>query len=73
MSNFSIKKSEPPETKEILAEAIVKVSAGLAALEQSGLNRDAIVTLLRDKTKVGKRDIEAVLDGLKHLRGWYCR
>jgi len=62
-----------PESKEVLAEAIVKISEAMQALTASGLNRDAIVVLLAAKTGVAKKDINAVLDGLNRLRGWYCR
>lgn len=71
--NFKIVKSDPPESKELLASAIVKISEGFDALQASGLNRDAIIVLLHDQTKLAKRDIRLILDGLKKLRGWYCR
>lgn len=71
--NFKIVKSDPPETKELLAASIVKVSEGFQALLASGLNREAIEVLLHEKTRVGKRDIRLILDGLRKLRGWYCR
>ena len=71
---IKIKKNEDkPESKEILAEAIIKISDGFMALIHSGLNREAIVTLLHHKTKVNRRDIDAVLTGLQRLKGWYCR
>jgi hypothetical protein len=73
MTNPRIVKSDPPETPEILAEAIVRIGAGFATLEKSGLNRRAIVLLLQDYTKVGKRDIELILAALPKLRGYYCR
>lgn len=71
--NIKITKSDPPESKELLAASIVKISEGFQALLDSGLNRGAIEVLLHEKTRVGKRDIRLVLDGLKKLRGWYCR
>jgi len=70
---ISVKKSDPPETTEVLAEAIVKLSEGMASLSSSGLNRKAIVTLLHDKTKIPKRDIVTIIDGMNQLAGWYCR
>ncbi len=66
-------KSEPPESTEILAEAIVRIGDAAAKLNSSGLNRKAIILLLHDATKVGKKDIETVLDALPRLRGWYCK
>lgn len=68
-----LKNPENPETKEILAEAIVKIGEAADKLKASGLNEDAIVVLLHDKTGVPKKTIKAVLDGLRRLRGWYCR
>lgn len=69
----SVKQPDPPIRKEILAEAVVKVSEALTALQASGLNTDAIVVLLQEKTKLPKRDIYAVLNGLRLLKGWYTR
>lgn len=66
-------KSDPPETTEILAEAIVRIGDAVTKLNNSGLNRKAIIILLHEATKVGKKDIETILDALPRLRGWYCR
>jgi hypothetical protein len=68
-----VKKSDPPESTEILAEAIVRISEALDSLYKSGVNRDAIVILIQAKTKLSRRDIEAVLNAQKRLAGWYCR
>lgn len=66
-------KSDPPETTEILADAIVRLSEAHEKLKSSGLNRKAIILLLNDATGVGKRDIATILDAMPRLRGWYCR
>lgn len=72
--NVKIKKNEEkPESKEILAEAIIRIGEAMKKLSDSGLNRKAIVALIQDQTKLGKGDIETVLDALQRLRGWYCR
>lgn len=68
-----VTKSDPPETTEILAEAIVRISAALEALSKSGLNQEAIIVLIHAKTKIGKKDILCVLNSLRRLKGWYCR
>ena len=65
-------KSDPPQTKEILAEAIVKISDGFVSLQRSGLNKQAIIILLQAETKLSQRDIRIVLDALPRLKGWYC-
>ena len=67
------KNEENPESKEILAEAIVRIGEGFEKLKKDGLNEEAIIILLRHHTKVGKRDIELVLNGLRRLASWYCR
>lgn len=66
-------KSDPPESKEILAEAIVRIGDAVAKLNASGLNKKAIVLLLNDATKVNKTEIIKILDALPKLRGWYCK
>ena len=71
--NVKVRKSDPPESKEILAEAIIRISAGMQALQASGLDQEAIVILLQAKTHLPKRDIALVLNSLRRLAGWYCR
>lgn len=69
----NVKKSEPPESKEILADAIVNIGKATKKLMQSGVNRTAIVILIQAQTKLSKRDINLVLDSLPQLERWYCR
>ncbi len=71
--NVRVKKSDPPESTEILADSIVRISIALDLLAESGLNHKAIVILIQAYTKLAKRDIEAVLDAQKRLAGWYCK
>lgn len=73
MSKITVTKSEPPESTEVLASAIVKIGEAAEALRKSGLNEKAIVVLLAHETKVGMNDIRTVLAGLRQLRAWYCR
>jgi hypothetical protein len=68
-----VKNKETPEPIEILAEAVVRIGENMEKLEKSGLNRRGVIALVYDYTKIPKRDIEAVLDSLSKLRGWYCR
>ncbi len=67
------KNPEKPETTEILAEAIVRISEAFDKLLQSGLNEKAIIVLLQDRTKLPQRDIASVLEHLRTLAGYYCR
>ena len=68
-----VKKSEPPESKEILAEAIVNIGGAFKKLQTSGLNKKAIIILIQAETKLPQRDIKLVLDALPQLERWYCR
>ena len=52
---------------EEIAEEIEKLSKVFTALEDSRLSRRALVLLIHDMTKVGKRDIETLLDALPNL------
>ena len=74
-SPVKIVKSDPPETTEILAAAVVKISEAMDKLLNApgGLRSEAIVLLLHDMTKVGKPDIRTVLEALPRLRGYWCR
>lgn len=69
----TVKKSDPPESKEILAESIVKLGKALDELNKSKLNKRAILILLQDATKLPKRDIELIIDSIPRLTAWYCR
>jgi hypothetical protein len=73
VTNISIVKSDPPETKQILAEAITRIGDGFTSLLASGVNKKAITILIQAETKLPQRDIIAVLDALPRLKGWYCR
>lgn len=66
---------EKPIEKEILAESIVRISDAFRKLQASGLNRRAIVVLLRDRcgSRVSMTEIETVLDALSELKQRYCR
>ncbi len=56
-----------PEDAAELADAVRRIDNSMAALKTSGLSRRALVVLLYDDTKVRKRDINLVLDGLENL------
>jgi hypothetical protein len=52
---------------EELADAVRRIEAAMTTIVESGLNRRALVTLIHDDCKVGKRDISKVLDSLEQL------
>lgn len=68
-----IKNKEKPESKEILAEAIVRISESFLKLQESGLNEKAIIALIYDYSKVSKSNILLVLNSLRKLKSWYCK
>ncbi len=65
--------AEAPVEPKDLSEAIERISDAMKTLLKSGLNRKAITVLLYDCTKVPKRDIEAVLNGLEALKKTYTQ
>jgi siroheme synthase len=70
------KKTEPAAQEpdgDALAVAIRKISESVAKMTRSGMNRDAIVALIHDDTKVAKRTIVVVLDSLESLARKYTR
>ena len=68
-----IVKSDPPESVEILAEAIVNIGAASNKLLKTGINKRAIIILIHDMTKLPKGTIKQVLESLPQLERWYCK
>lgn len=64
---------ETPVTKEVLADAILKISDAAKQLEKSGLNKRAIIALIADDTKLGKGTINTVLNSLEDLAKNYAK
>lgn len=56
---------------EIVAEAIVRISAGVDKLLASGLNRRALLVLLKDASGVPMDQIGRVLNALPQLASTY--
>ncbi len=75
LPSVKVKKSDPPESTEILASAIIKISEGMDKLinNPGGLKEETLIILLQDATKVGKGNIRNILRALPRLRGWYCK
>ena len=46
----------------VIVSSLHRVSDGFDHINESGLSRRAVVLLLHDATRVGKKDIEAILD-----------
>ena len=68
-----IQNPDAPVEPEILAEAIVRISTAIQALSKSGLNREAIIVLVKDRTGLPKKTIDLVLNSLEQLKRHYCR
>lgn len=62
-----------PVERDVLAQAIVKMSNAAQALAKSGLNRKALVVLVSHHAKLPARDVSLVLDSLESLTAAYTR
>lgn len=75
--NIKVKKNEEnPETPEVLAASIIKISRAFEILMTQELKQDALVALLRDMpgmAGIGKGEINLVLSNLKRLRSYYIK
>jgi hypothetical protein len=63
---------EEPIAPEVIAQAIIRISDNMQKTLQAGLSRAAIVTLIRARGGVGKREVETVLSNLANLRRDWC-
>jgi len=60
-----------PEPVEIIARDIMAISDAVRKIDNMRLSRIALVALLHDQSKVPKRTINVVLDGLRDLeKNW---
>ena len=60
-----------PETKtaaETLVEGLKKISEGFEQLTKAGMPRDMIKAWLHQKTRVGKVNIDLILNALEELQ-----
>lgn len=57
---------------EVLASSILKISDAMEQLHKSGLNEEAVIVLLHDKTKVAKKTIKLVMHSIRQLSTTYC-
>lgn len=75
--NIKIIKDElKPETPELLADSIVRISKGFEQLMKQGLTEDAIVVLLkgmRGMNEVSVPTIRLTLQNLPRLASYYIR
>lgn len=68
---------DEPIPTEILAASIVRVSEAAKKLLDGGLTKRALIVLIKDyvgqQSGIGTRDIEAILDALPRLKGYYVK
>lgn len=62
---------DPAVTAEEMADAIRRISDGMKDVLHAGLNRRALLVLLRDASGIAMSDIAKVLDGLESLARHY--
>ena len=76
-----IKNKEKPETTQILAEAIIKISDAMEKLsKESGLSEEALIILIQANSsglggsgKPSRTVVRTILESMKTLRGYYLR
>ncbi len=51
----------------VLAESLESIANSFKAVRASKLNRNAIVALIHDKSKISKKDIEIILNNLEQM------
>lgn len=62
---------EQPVEKKVLAQAIVDISKAFVQLSKSGLNRKAIVVLVKNSSGAPQYQVENVLNALENLKRDY--
>lgn len=65
--------AERPVPPEVLAQAIVELSAAAKRLAASRLNRKAVIVLLAHDTGLPMKTISLVLDSIGHLEATYLK
>lgn len=71
-----LKNDEQPETPELLADSIVRISKAFGQLSEQGLTTNGIVVLLKGMkgmNEVSVPSIRLVLENLPKLASYYVR
>jgi len=68
-----IKNPDNPEPEEVIAASILEVDRGMQKLLSGPLKMKTIVTLVQAHTKLGKGEIESVLNCLAELKKIYLK
>jgi hypothetical protein len=77
-TKLAVKQPEPPKEEiaaEVIADAIVAISDGIAKLRQGRLNDKALLLLVQHAApeQVSQRDIKNVLAGIQSLKTTYLK
>lgn len=68
-----IKDKENPIAFEVMEQAIVDIAAGMKRINQTRLNRKALVILISKDTGVGQTIVDVVLDSLGAIEQTYLK
>lgn len=64
---------ENPQPVEIIAQSIIDISNAFQKINESRLNRRALVLLIRDQTNLGMNEINLVLNIVPKLKDIYLK
>lgn len=74
MKQVTVKKNEEnPEPDQVIADHLRRISEAMRRLDSGPLKRHTLVLLLHDYSKVSKRDINLILDGIEALEQTYLK
>jgi hypothetical protein len=62
-----------PEEINRLCEAIEKIQEAMSAIEKTRASRALLVTLIHERSKVARRDIEFVLNNLSQIEATWLK
>lgn len=66
-------KDKPEVPAEVIAQSLVEISNAARHLANGRLKRDAIVTLIKDKTGIPKTTINTIMDNIESLKTDWLR
>lgn len=66
------KASQEPIGAELIAKAIIDISAGMKKVLAAGLKYEAIVTLVAASSGVPKSQVRLVINNLDQMKETYC-
>lgn len=77
MTKLAVKQTDPETPTEIMADAIVTISAGVKKLRTGRLNDDALILLIQNacggRGRISRQDIKLVLSSIEQLSALYIR